>query len=173
MIRPARTGDEAGVIDAISAVYREYGFSWEPEGYHADLYDLAKHYPPPDQYFWVAELEGRVVATGALDLHSRIPGADAELISPDEGLKRIGGTDCGLERVYVHPDFRRLGLGKALTMEAIEEAKARGCRAMEIWSDVKFTMAHSLYLGLGAQMVGTRLLGDVDDSTEYGLFLLL
>ena len=59
-------------------------------------------------------------------------------------------------------------------MQAItDEARVRGCVAMEVWTDKRFEEAHKLYLNLGAKMVGERLCHDPEQSPEYGLILPL
>ncbi len=170
-LRPFELGDEVHAVAIVAAVYHEYGFTWDADEYHADLYDLAAHFSAPHG-FWLAEYEGRPIGTGALHVFPEaIPGS-GELTSIDD-YPRIVGCDCSLERLYVHPDARRLGAGLALFRHIIAEAHARGCRQMEIWSDKRFAQAHQLYQKLGAEVVGDRICRDPDQSPEFGLRLKL
>ncbi len=39
-VRPARREDSPAAAAVVRAVYEEFGFAWEPDGYHADLADV-------------------------------------------------------------------------------------------------------------------------------------
>jgi len=169
LIRPFKTGDEPDVVRVISTIYTEYGFSWEPEGYHADLYDLAAHYGGPNAGFWVLEDDHGVVQ-GTVALHF-YPATDSEF---DGVLDRIPGCDCGIDRMYLSREHRRKGWGEALFARAILEARAKGCQKMEIWSDKAFEQAHKLYQKHGTVPVRDRVLHtDPDKAEEWGLILNL
>jgi putative acetyltransferase len=173
LIRPATTADTGGVIRIIRAVYDEYGFTWEPAGYHADLYDLQGHYLDRGHGFWVAEQGGgTIVGTVALECFDLLPGAPGIIVEIDSTL-RIGGCDCALERLYVHPAARRQGVGAALVETVLQEARRLGRRCLEIWSDKRFGDAHRLYGRFGAVPVAERICHDPDESPEWGLLLRL
>ena len=170
-IRLARATDSAEAVRVVKAVYDEYGFTWDAEEYHADLYDLQGHYLDHNCPFFVAELaSGEIVGTAALEVFAPLPGELGTLVQHD-GRVRIGGTDCSMERLYVDPETRRLGIGRALTQQLIDAAKERGLRHMEIWSDKRFDKAHALYKSFGARVVGDRICHDPDQSPEWGLIL--
>ncbi len=172
LIRLASNSDIHGVVGVIKTVYDEFGFSWHPEGYHADLYDLDAFYSLEHSPFFVAESEGQILGTVALELFNPIPGERAKL-GQHEDRVRILGSDCSLERLYVHPNGRRKGIGKALTNHVIQLAKQRGRTLMEIWSDKAFVDAHRLYERFGAKLVGERLCHDPDQSPEWGMAIPL
>jgi len=157
---------------AIKAVYDEYEFPWYPEDYHADLYNLDTHYTANDFPFYVAEHEGTIVGTGVLAHHPLIRSN-----SPDqktilfEDMIRVCATDCSTERLYVHPEARRMGIGRAIMNQILTTAKLRSYIGMEVWTDTRFEEAHKLYLKMGATMVGERLCHDPEQSPEWGLFL--
>ncbi|MHB8635917.1 MAG: GNAT family N-acetyltransferase [Fimbriimonadaceae bacterium] len=171
-VRPATQDDAPGVVAVVQAVYDEYGFTWEEEGYHADLYNLGSHYLAVGHLFVVAEAEERVVGTVALELFCATPGQFPELVTV-EGKVRVGGCDCALNRLYVHPRARRFGVGRALTEHVIRAARSARRRGMEIWSDKRFVAAHELYGRFGAQVVGERICDDPDVSPEWGLAIEL
>lgn len=171
-IRPATQSDVPSVVAVIKEVYQEYHFTWDPAGYHADLYDLETHYFSKGHLFWVAGTGGQIVATCALELFRVLPGAPGEIVV-HEDERRIGASDCSLQRLYVRPSARVGGIGSGLLKKTIAEAKSRGRKQMEIWSDKRFEAAHRLYQREGASVVGDRICDDPDESPEWGLALPL
>ena len=171
-IRPANNSDIREVVDVIRAVFDEYLFTWEEDGYHADLYDLEAYYAKNGHTFFVAELKGRIVGTIALERFGAIEGVEGELKMVD-GFIRVSGSDCSLERLYVHPEARRCGAGYALIEHVVGTAKSEGRQAMELWSDKRFVDAHRLYGRFGAKVVGDRICHDPDQSPEWGLMIHL
>jgi len=171
-IRAATQADAPDAVRVVKAVFDEYSFTWDEHDYHADLYDLQGHYLDEGNLFWVAEVDGQVVGTVALEFYERLPGEPGEAITRDE-TRRAGGTDCSLERLYVHPDGRRMGIGYALTETVVQEARSRQRTAMELWSDKRFGDAHRLYGRFGAEVIGDRICDDPDESAEWGLVIRL
>lgn len=172
-IRPATQADAAAAAAVVHAVFDEYGFTWEAEGYHQDLYHLGTYYLARGHRFWVAEQAGRVVGTVALErFPCPIPGLDGEILLQG-GLLRIGGCDCSLDRLYVHPDARKQGIGLSLVQTVLSEARALRLTRLEIWSDKRYQEAHRLYQQAGARIVGERICNDPDLSPEWGLQLIL
>lgn len=168
VVRFATAADTEDVVAIVQAVYKEYGFTWEADGYNADLYDTESAYPRPSSYFWVGVEGGKVVACAGLSRHESTGGPLRIAPDPRPGKTRIAGTDCELHRVYVHPDHQGKGWGKQMLATVIHQAAADGCSAMEIWSDVSLVKAHKMYLKLGATELGERRLDDPDDSLEKG-----
>ena len=171
-VREATGGDSVGAAEVVRLVFAEYAFTWEPEGYHADLHDLARHYLDSGHKFWVAEDEaGTIVGTGGLELFPLVQGEPGSLTA--DLPPRVAGTDCSLARLYVRPDARRQGVGAALFEQTLAEARSLGRRAMEIWSDKAFGDAHRLYERYGAVVAGARISTDPDSAPEWGLILPL
>lgn len=172
-IRPATAADVEAVIRVIRAVYDEYGFTWDPAGYHADLYDLQHHYLDRGHAFWVAQQEdSAIIGTVALECFDPLPGAPGTALTI-ENTVRLGGCDCALQRLYVHPQARRQGTGSMLVNTVIKDAGQRGRRHLEIWSDKRFRDAHRLYGKFGAVPVAERICDDPDESPEWGMLLRL
>lgn len=153
VIRSARSADSVEASAVVEAVYAEFGFTWEPDGYHGDLADVEQGFAG----FWVAELEGRMVGTAGLAVSSH----------------RLRGCDCSLERLYVLQEARGAGAGSALLRAVLKAACSRDLRRMEIWSDKRFVDAHRLYERFGAELVEERVGDDPDASAEWGLVLPL
>ncbi len=172
-IRNATGADSAAAAGVVKAVFDEYGFTWEPDRYHADLYDLDAHYLKLGDRFWVAEGTTHVLATAGLEFFDRLPGEVGQTTLVNDSV-RAAGSDCSFERLYVHPDARRRGLGAALFETAVNAAREAGRTAMEIWSDKQFGDAHRLYQRYGAVIVGDRVCqDDPDKAEEWGLVLKL
>jgi ribosomal protein S18 acetylase RimI-like enzyme len=57
--------------------------------------------------------------------------------------------DCWLEDLYVRDSARGTGLGRALTVAALDRARARGCRRVELDVNTENTPALRLYESLG------------------------
>ena len=55
------------------------------------------------------------------------------------------GRCAWLEEMYVRPDWRGRGVGTALLRRAIEEARAVGCRAVDLEVDAAHSRAENLY----------------------------
>ncbi len=145
LVRPAASADSRAAAAVVRAVYDEYGFTWDEDGYHADLRDVEALYAA----FFVAERDGEVVGTAGLT---------------EEG---------SLERLYVLAAARGDGTGSALLTAVIDEARRSGHARLEIWSDKRFEDAHRLYRRHGARVVGERVHDDPDSSHEWGLVLEL
>jgi len=171
MIEPWSPQHSQGAIDVVKSVFDEYSFTWEPDGYHADLYDVPTHYLEKGDLFFVAVQDSQVLGTVAIEFfENAIPGEEST-VQEIEGKLRLAQTDCALLRLYVRPEARGQGIGRAL-IETVKTKGAQGGRkSMEIWSDKRFADAHRLYQKLGARIIGDRICNDPDTSPEWGLIL--
>ena len=94
---------------------------------------------------YVARQDGKVVAMAALHFTT----STAE-----------GGKVAGLEDCIVHPDHRRRGLGRALLVYVLEQARAEGALRVMLLTDGDNTRAQALYRQLGfapSSMLAMRL----------------
>ncbi len=139
-----------GVVAVVRAVHDEYGFSWEADGYHADLYDVHATYIEPGGMFDVLLDGPRLVGT--------------------VGVARHDDVQCELHRMYLLAAYRGRRRGQRLLDAALDWARERSFRRMIAWSDVKLTDAHRLYLKNGFVRRGERICPDPDQSREYGFF---
>ncbi len=148
-IVPYAAEHKEGMIAVVRSVYDEYGFTWEAGGYHADLYDIDRAYLSRGWMFWVMLSGDDVIGCAGASVH---------------------GSECELHRMYLSPAFRGRGLGRLLLEKVVEYGRARGCRRMRAWSDVKLTLAHKLYSRLGFIQEGERICDDPDQAREYGFW---
>ena len=143
---------EARHVDAILAligsIFAEYGLTFDPAGYDADLTRIEKKYRGAGGDFWVLENDGRVVGTVAV-----VP------LSSDE---------VEIKRVYLDASLRGQGWGSRLVEHALAWARGHGHRRARLWSDVKFARAHVMYERLGFVRTGIRDCEDLDHSQEHG-----
>src|SRR3954453_7126198 len=60
-----------------------------------------------------------------------------------------GGEDAWLEALFVPPDARRSGVGRALAEASVERARAPGCRPIQLDANERNEAALALYHSLG------------------------
>lgn len=73
------------------------------------------------------------------------------------------GLESYLAELYVRPERRGRGLGRALMQSAIALARERGADGMDLGTDEGDTVAHALYESLGF----SRTNGRPDGETSY------
>ena len=144
---PFRDEYANGVIRVVKAVFDEYGFTWETDGYCRDLYDPRRYYITPGGMFWVLLDGGDVVGCVAVKL-------------------QVGQSE--LHRMYLLQSHRGRGLGRRLLETCLAYAREHHSASMRAWSDVKLPDAHRLYLKHGFVRDGERICDDPDQSREYG-----
>ncbi len=146
LIRPATDDDSAGIIELIGGIFEEFeGCVLDLEGIDADLLHPAS--TPSIDRFWVIDLAGKIVGTGAYSFH---------------------GGYVELKKMYIHRDHRGRGYGRKLVGLVEQTALQRGVQHIELWSDTRFTGAHSMYQHLGYLKTDrTRELDDPSQTTEY------
>lgn len=75
------------------------------------------------------------------------------------GLARRGALRAQIEAVRVHANYRNRGLGAAMIMWAVDEARRRGCALVQLTTDKSRVDAHRFYsrLGFTASHEGLKL----------------
>jgi GNAT superfamily N-acetyltransferase len=105
--------DEAG-LDAVRALFGEYwhSFGFTPcfQNFAAELDGLPGRYAPPDGRLAVAYFGGEAAGCVA--------------------LRGVDDQRCEAKRLYVRPQFRKGGIGRALLDWVIAEARAAGYREL-------------------------------------------
>lgn len=135
MIVEAKTPEQ---IEQARALFLEYaqslGFSLCFQSFDKELAELPGDYAPPDGRLLLALVGGR--AAGCVALHKL-----------EDGV-------CEMKRLYLRPESRGTGAGRALAERIIAEARAIGYRRMRL-DTVAGTMdaAIALYRRLGFRQI--------------------
>jgi GNAT superfamily N-acetyltransferase len=147
-IRPASREDLPAIIHLLAddplGAKRERDVDPLPGSYYEAFDAIGAQ---PGQQVVVAEVDGRVAATLQL------------VVVPC--ITYQGSRRAHIEAVRVAADQRGQGLGAALVKWAIDEARAQGCRIVQLTSDRSRVDAHRFYERLGFK------------NTHYGLKLHL
>jgi len=142
-VRAASKSDLSGILD----VYRQAGMS--PAGtlpVQAAEAIFARMETYPEYRVYVAERDGRIVATFAL------------LIM--DNLANMGKPSAIVEDVAVRPDCQRQGLGKAMMDFAMDTCRQKGCYKLVLSSNRRRVDAHRFYELLGFKQHGFSFLVD-------------
>ncbi len=108
---------------------RDYGMAFDVEAMVAsDLSDTHKFHPPEGR-FYLALYKDEVAGVGC--------------------LKKLSAVVAEVQRMYVLPAFRGLGIGRAIIERLISDAKTIGYRTLRLESLEFLTAAHTLYHSMG------------------------
>jgi putative acetyltransferase len=132
-------------VDAARSLFREYAISlgWgeSPESWMSEeIAALPGTYAPPRGSLMLAYVDDR--AAGALGLQPVPEGVRV----PDVGAETAGE----LKRMFVRPESRRHGVGRALLVRAEAEARARGYDSLVLTTSAEaMPLAQHLYESMG------------------------
>ena len=128
-----RRATSAADIDAARALFEEYAAALDFElcfqDFQTELDALPGAYAPPTGDLLLAEVDGDVVGCVAVR-------------QLDEGV-------CEMKRLYVRPDFRRHGIGRALAARIVGRGRALGYQTMRLDTVETMHAARALYRDLG------------------------
>jgi len=133
VIEPARPEDKAGIQQLIREVLAELGLPYDPQT-EEELSDLESHFPQPRSVFFVARLDGRIIGTTA--------------------VQERGKGRALLKHQYVHPEFRRRGIGAKLLDAALVYCRVCGYREVELDTAPWMQQAQRLYRSRGFRETG-------------------
>ncbi|MBI4502008.1 MAG: GNAT family N-acetyltransferase [Gemmatimonadetes bacterium] len=130
-VRPATSATDIAAARALVAEYGEsLGIDLEFQDFGAELATFPGSYVPPGGALLLGELNGRVCGC--------------------VGLRPLELPEVAeLKRLYVRPEARGAGLGKLLTIRALEVARAAGYRRVRLDTLPGMTSAQRLYRALG------------------------
>ena len=93
----------------------------------------------------LASLPGAYARPAGRLLLARVAGTPAACAA----LRPLGGHHGEMKRLYVRPQFRGMGLGRALAEIVIDEARSMGYASVKLDTLPQMREAQSLYAGLG------------------------
>lgn len=129
-----RTATSTADLEAARKLFREYvaalDFDLDFQDVEQELDALPGPYAPPSGAILLAEVEGEPVGVVAVQ-----PLAD-------EGV-------CEMKRLYVRPDHRGEGIGRALGEAVLERARDLGYDVMRLDTVASMVPARRLYRSLG------------------------
>jgi ribosomal protein S18 acetylase RimI-like enzyme len=105
-----------------------------------------------DEYARRFLLPGLLVGADAAEFHLRVASLDGEPVGAVIAYDHEG--DCGVYNLGTLPVARRRGIGTALTLLALHEARERGCATASLQAT---TVAERLYAWLGFRDLGRYL----------------
>jgi GNAT superfamily N-acetyltransferase len=143
-IRPAVPSDLATIVEFRLAMFddmsgAEAGPTPRPESLRRDNERWVAEHLGRDFFAWIAELDGRPVASAGLIWFAHPPGP----------LNPIG-KEAYILNVYTRPEARRLGLARALMERLVEEASLAGVRSTNRWASGPATTWSSGPISLAA-----------------------
>lgn len=120
------------------------------QNFEQELAELPGAYAPPD---------GRLLLA-----------ISGEQIAGCVGLRKIGDRVCEMKRLYVRPDARGLGIGRAMAVHLIEEARILGYDAMRLDTlPLQMQEAIKVYRSLGFREIAPYY----DNPVEGAMFMEL
>ncbi len=110
-------------------ILQTYGVDMGHDYFQAEMAALPGAYAPPTGHLLLAQEEGEAAGSA--------------------GLRRVTEERAELKRLYVRPEFRGRGVGRALVMALIDAARERGYRWIQVHTAEFLTEALQLYHDLG------------------------
>lgn len=123
-------------------MFRQY-FAWitddneinmSYQGIESELASLPGKFSPPEGCLLIAEVDGNSIGCVA--------------------LRSFESGTCEMKRLFVKPECRSKGVGKALAKRIIAEAKKNGYRKMLLGTGDFMVEAQKLYSSLGFKTIG-------------------
>ncbi len=136
--------DSKDALHHVSALFREYAASLTVnlsfQDFDIEVAELPGEYAPPD---------GRLLLA-FVDDPQRAPSASP---AGCVALRKFEGAICEMKRLYVRRGFRGRGIGRTLSLAAIDAARQAGYRRMRLDTLPEMEQAQAMYRSLGFQDV--------------------
>jgi len=139
----------------IRKLFEQYAESLEInldfQGFEEELAGLPGQYAPPDGCLFIALWEGQVAGC--------------------VGLRKFSPSICEMKRLYSRPQFRSLGIGRALCEAVIQKARKIGYERMRLDTLPSMQRAKALYVSLGFKEIEPYRFNPVEGTSFLELIL--
>ena len=135
LVRTGSDADAAGATAVVRQVLLEHGLQFEPAGLDADIVAPDRHFSGAGGAFYVAVENGRIVGTAAL-----------QVTGPARGEVR---------KLFLLPEARGRGVGRALLCAVLDAARTRGVQRLTLTTRVRYQRAIRMYEKAGFRLAGT------------------
>ncbi len=135
-VRPGTDADAAAAAALVRQVLFEHGLPFEPGGLDADILAPEAHYAAGGGAFYVAtDAGGRIVGTAALQL--------------------TGPASGEIRKMFLLPEARGNGIGRALLDAVLAAARVRGLQRVTLTTRHRYDRAIRMYERAGFRLVGS------------------
>lgn len=132
-LRPLVSSDDEALAKLIRTVLTEFKANKPGTAYYDESTDhLSEVFLHPNSAYWVVEMDDAIIGGGG--------------IYPTEGLP---ADTCELVKLYLYPEARGKGVGKALMEKCFAKAKELGYAKIYLESMPELNQAVTLYEKLG------------------------
>lgn len=120
-------------LEQVQVLWREYAdsldFNLDFQNFHEELTNLPGDYAKPAGCLLLAKYRDELAGCVA--------------------LRQLSHSICEMKRLYIRPEFRGLGIGRALAEAIVEQARAIGYTRMRLDTAPSMEAAKALYRSLG------------------------
>ena len=141
------TSDEQ--LDAVRTLMRSF-VTWHRERHVDDLHLIDRYFDGAAFDHEVADLPGKYARPAGRLLLASVDGRAAGCVA----LRSLGDGSSEMKRMFVDPAFRGRGVGGALAVQVIDEARSAGYQTMRLDTSVRQLEAIRLYERLGFTRIG-------------------
>lgn len=147
------TNEEFEMIRELLVEYADsLGFDLDFQNFNKELTDLPGEYTSPRGCILLAEHKGQ--SAGCI------------------ALRPLSDQICEMKRLYVRPQFRGIGIGRALAEAIIEKARKIGYTCMRLDTVPSMKAARALYMSLGFEEIGPYTYNPIEGAVFMELKLM-